>query len=318
MGSAGRKTTTAFGFCAPSGQVPGASGDPPAGPTGFRHVLAVPWFYRLGFFVGRRVPVPLLYRAADVIGVASHLVCREQVAALRGNLGRLLPDASRADRARLARTIFRNYARYLVDYGRFRWTPEGGFDAVIPRFEGEDHLQAAFAMGRGVILVTGHIGNWELGGALFGHRGVRVNVVTLPDGSGQIDAIRGMYRREYSIDTIVLDGSPFATLELMAALKRGEMVAMLVDRWGKTDGVPSAFLGGTQYFPRGPFALSRATGAPILPAFVVRDGEAYRGIADHPFVVDRDEFGPYAGRLSAVLEGVIRRYPEQWYNFVAL
>jgi KDO2-lipid IV(A) lauroyltransferase len=296
----------------------GASHDPLAEPTGFRHVLAVPWFYRLGFFAARRVPAPILYRAADLIGAASHLACRTQVAALRANLARLLPHSSGADRSRLARTIFRNYARYLVDYGRFRWAPEGGFDAVIPRFEGEGNLQAAFALGRGVILVTGHIGNWELGGALFGHRGVKVNVVTLPDGSRQIDAIRGMYRHEYAIDTIVLDGSPFASLELMAALKRGEMVAMLVDRWGKADGVPSAFLGGTLYLPRGPFALSRAVGAPILPAFVVRDGAAYRGIAEPPFVVEQDDFGPDAARLSGVLERVIRRYPEQWYNFVAL
>jgi KDO2-lipid IV(A) lauroyltransferase len=205
-----------------------------------------------------------------------------------------------------------------VDYGRFRWTPPGGFDSVIRSFEGGEHLQAAFALGRGVILVTGHVGNWELGGAFFGHRGVKVNVVTLPDGSRQIDAIRRMYRGEYSIDTIILDGSPFASLELMAALKRGEMVAMLVDRWGKADGVPSVFLGGTQYLPRGPFALSRATGAPILPAFVVRDGATYRSIAEEPFVVAHDEFGPYAARLSGVLERVIRRYPEQWYNFVAL
>jgi len=281
-------------------------------------VLAVPWFYRLGFFAGRQVPVPILYRVADLIGAASYLVCRPQAAALRANLARLLPQESAVDRARLARKIFRNYARYLVDYGRFRWVPQGGFDTVIPSFEGEENLQAAFTPGRGVILVTGHIGNWELGGALFGHRGVKVNVVTVPDGSPQIDAIRGMYRREYSIDTIVLDGSPFASLELMAALKRGELVAMLVDRWGKADGVPSAFLGGIQYLPRGPFALSRATGAPILPAFVVRDGAAYRSIAEQPFVVERDEFGPYAARLSAALERVIRRYPEQWYNFASL
>jgi KDO2-lipid IV(A) lauroyltransferase len=296
----------------------GGPGDTSARPQDFRHVLAVPWFYRLGFFAGRRVPAPILYRLADLIGAASHAACRRQAAAVRGNLARLLPHATTADRACLARRIFRNYARYLVDYGRFRWAPQGGFDAVIPRIDGEEHLRAAFAPGRGVILVTGHIGNWELGGVLFGHQGVKVNVVTLPDGIRQIDAIREIYRREYSIDTIVLDGSPFASLELMAALKRGEMVAMLVDRWGKADGVPAAFLGGTQYLPRGPFALSRATGAPILPAFVVRDGAVYRGIFDEPFVVERDEFGPYAARLSEVLERVIGRYPEQWYNFVSL
>ena len=169
-----------------------------------------------------------------------------------------------------------------------------------------------------MILVTGHVGNWELGGVFFGHRGVKVHVVTLPDGSRQIDAIRQMYRGQHAVETIVLDGSPFAPLEMMAALKRREMVAMLVDRWGKADGVASAFLGGTQYLPRGPFALSLATGAPILPAFVVRDGGTYRGIVEPPFVVTEDDFAPYAARISRALERVIRRCPDQWYNFEAL
>jgi len=204
------------------------------------------------------------------------------------------------------------------DYGRFRWAPAGGFEAVITGLEGEPNLREAFAMERGVILVTGHVGNWELGGAFFGHQGVRVNVVTLPDGSRQIDAIRRRYRGQYAVNTIVLDGSPFAPLEMMAALKRGEVVAMLVDRWGKADGVPAAFLGGKLDLPRGPFALSRATGAPILPAFVVRNGGTYRGIVEPPMVVERDDFAPYAARVSQALERVIRRYPEQWYNFAAL
>jgi KDO2-lipid IV(A) lauroyltransferase len=289
-----------------------------ASSVGFRHVLAVPWFYRLGFFAGSRVPVPVLYRIAELIAMATYVICRPQAATLRANLRRLFPQAPQGEHCRLARRIFRNYARYLVDYGRFRSMPRDGFEAVIQGLEGGSNLEQAFALGRGVILVTGHIGNWELGGAFFGHRGVRVHVVTLPDGSRQIDAIRQMYRDEYSVNTVVLDGSPFTSVELMAALKRGEMVAMLVDRWGKTDGVPAPFLGVTLYLPRGPFALSLATGAPILPAFVVRDGASYRGIVEHPFVVDRDDFRPYAAELSRVLERVIRCYPEQWYNFVPL
>lgn len=292
--------------------------DTPAPQRAFRHLLAAPWFYRLGFEAGRRVPLPVLYGIADVLAMATYLTCRVQARTLRANLTRLFPDAPDSVRARLARRIFRNYARYLVDYGRFRWMPREELEAAIAGLDGGQHLQEAFRMDRGVILVTGHVGNWELGGVFFGHRGVKVHVVTLPDGSRQIDAIREIYRGEHAVNTIVLDGSPFAPLEMMAALKRREMVAMLVDRWGKADGVPTAFLGGTQYLPRGPFALSLATGAPILPAFVVRDGGAYRGVVEPPFVVTQGDFAPYAARVSRALEGIIRRCPDQWYNFAAL
>jgi KDO2-lipid IV(A) lauroyltransferase len=281
-------------------------------------VLAVPSFYRLGFAAAQWIPAPFLYGVADLLGMATHLTCGAPVKTVRANLARAFPHAAQREIGRLTRRIFRNYARYLVDYGRFRWLPREGFEAVIAAMEGGENLREALEIGRGVILVTGHIGNWELGGLFFGHQGLKVNVVTLPDGSSQIDAIRRRYRGNYSINTIILDGSPFASLEMMAALRRGEMVATLVDRWGKVDGVASAFLGGMHYLPRGPFVLSRATGAPILPAFVVRDGASYRGILEPPFVVLQDDLGPYATRISQVLERVIRRYPDQWYNFVPL
>ncbi|HSB71507.1 MAG TPA: hypothetical protein VLT62_19440 [Candidatus Methylomirabilis sp.] len=286
--------------------------------TSFRHLLAVPWFYRLGFAAARWVPKTVLYGVADVLGMATHLCCRGPVRIVRANLARVFPEASDREISRLAARIFRNYARYLVDYGRFRWVPAEGFDSVLPVVEGKENLDAAFGAGRGVILITGHIGNWELGGVVFGHRGIKVNVVTLPDGIRQIDAIRQGYRGQYSIHTIVLDGSPFASLEMMTALRRGEVVAMLVDRWGKADGVTSTFFGGVHHLPRGPFVLSRVTRAPILPAFVVREGTSYRGIVEPPIVVLQDDLGPYATRVSEVLEGLIRRYPDQWYNFVPL
>jgi lauroyl/myristoyl acyltransferase len=284
----------------------------------FRHLLSAPWFYRLGFAAAQWIPASVLYGVADFLGMATYLTCGAPVRGVRANLARVFPHASDREISRLIRRIFRNFARYLVDYGRFRWMPREGFEALFPALEGGENLQEALDAGRGVILVTGHIGNWELGGVLFGHQGMKVNVVTLPDGSHQIDAIREMYRGQHSIKTIVLDGSPFATLEMRAALKRGEMVAMLVDRWGKADGVAAAFFGGVHYLPRGPFVLSRATGAPVLPAFVVRDGPSYRGIVEPPFVVDQDDLGPYAIRISQALERLIRRYPDQWYNFVAL
>jgi KDO2-lipid IV(A) lauroyltransferase len=284
----------------------------------FRHLLAVPGFYRLGFAAGKRIPPAILYRVADVIAAASHLTCRRQVAGVRGNLARLLPDAPARERKRLSWRIYRNYARYLVDYGRFRFAEAEGLESALAGLDGGEHLHRAFEMGRGVILVTGHVGNWELGGTFFGHRGVTVNVVTLPDGSREIDALRGRYREDYAVRTIVLDGSPFAPLEMMAALKRREVVAMLVDRWEGPDAVPAPFLGGVQRLPRGPFALSRATGAPVLPGFVVKDGRDYRGVVEPPFVVEQDDLTGYAARVSRALERILRRYPDQWYNFEPL
>jgi len=98
----------------------------------------------------------------------------------------------------------------------------------------------------------------------FGRHGFKINVVTIPEGSERIDSIRGAYRTRQDIRTIVVDGSPFSSLEIVAALRRGEIVAMLVDRWEGTGGVTAKFFGEDRRFPRGPFVLSRATGAPNI------------------------------------------------------
>ncbi len=283
----------------------------------FRHLLDAPWFYRLGFAAGRHVPRSLLYRIADQVGDASRLGYPDRDAAVRGNLRRVFPDAAPAEIARLARGVFRNFTRALVDYGRFpSMTPEA-IQAEIGVFEGREHMDAALSSGKGIVLVTGHIGNWELGSFHFGQNGVKTNVVTVREGRPEIDGIRESHRDGHNVRTIVMDGSPFVILEMMAALKRREVVALLVDRWGEAGGVQAGFFGGMHPFPRGPFALSRATGSLILTSFVVREGTGYKVIVEPPFVASGDET-EHARTVAEALERVIRRYPDQWYNFTPI
>jgi KDO2-lipid IV(A) lauroyltransferase len=279
-----------------------------------RHILDAPWFYRLGFAAGRRVPKGLLYRVADAVGELSRLGYPARDAAVRGNLRRVLPAATDGEIARLSRAVFRNFTRSLVDYGRFRSMTPAAIHAEIGRFEGKEHLEAALSAGKGIVLVTGHIGNWELGSFHFGLNGVKTNVVSAREGRPEIDSLRESHRVDHGVRTILMDESPFAVIEMMAALKRCEVVALLVDRWGAEGGVPATFLGREHRFPPGPFALSRATGAIVLPAFVVREGGGYQVIVEPPFVAEGDP-APHAGRVAEALERVIRRYPDQWYNF---
>ena len=138
--------------------------DTPDRPKPFRHVLAAPWFYRLGFAAARAVPVPVLYGIADGLGVATYLTSGRLVAAVRANLTRAFPQASERERSRLTRRILRNYVRYLVDYGRFRWTRREGFEALIPALEGGDHLQASVCRRAGRDPGYGACGQLGIGG----------------------------------------------------------------------------------------------------------------------------------------------------------
>jgi KDO2-lipid IV(A) lauroyltransferase len=283
----------------------------------YRHGLARPSSYKIGYSLGKWLPRGALFVLADLLADATHWTNAEPARNLQANLRSAFPRWSEREVEELSKRIFRNFARNLVDYGRFHTITDEALDRLLPSVQHLHFLEESFAKGRGVILVTGHIGNWELGALFFGRHGFKINVVTIPEGSERIDSIRGAYRTRQNIRTIVVDGSPFSSLEIVAALRRGEIVAMLVDRWEGTDGIPAKFFGEDRRFPRGPFVLSRATGAPIVPAFIVRDGNIYRGVVDPPFFMDGQDDESGARRVSGSLEQMIRKYPDQWYNFTA-
>ncbi len=281
----------------------------------FRHVLSSPWFYRLGFSMANRIPRTILYSLADFVGDASRICYKARDRNVRENLRSAFPESPPREIEGLAKRIFRNYARSLVDFGRYRGMSPGKLEGEISGVEGGEHIDTALRAGRGILLVTGHIGNWELGGLYFVSKGLTLNVVGLPDIAPEINDIRETYRKRYDIRTILLDGTPFAALEMMAALRRGEVVAMLVDRWENGNGVQVDIFGKPRLLPRGPFVLSRATGAMILPGFVVRSGRSYIGIYEKPFMAEGRDDAPYARIVARSLEQIITRYPDQWYNF---
>jgi len=284
----------------------------------YRHLLDNPWFYHLGFAAGRAVPKSVLYRVADFVGDASRKGNPEKDRVVQDNLRRVFPDATAGELAALSRRVFRNFARYFVDFGRFRSMSQKAILSEIRTFEGEENMKAALETGSGIIVVSGHIGNWELGSFFFERNNGRINVVSVSEGRPVIDRIREDYRKRHSVHTIYTDQSPFAAIEMIGALRRKEIVAMLVDRWGPEGAIRTGFFKGGCYIPKGPLALSRVSGAVVLPCFVVRDGEGYKAIVEEPFVVEEGDDAPCARRLAAALERVILRYLEQWYNFVPL
>ena len=107
-------------------------------------------------------------------------------------------------------------------------------------------------MGKGLILLTAHLGNWELGGIFFGSYGIKTNVITIKDQDIQIDNIRRWYRERYKVSTITIGTSPFSTMEIMKALNNKEIVAMLIDRYNDgLDSITTDFLINQRRFPGG-------------------------------------------------------------------
>lgn len=282
-----------------------------------QHFLNTPIVYKLGTKFISYIPTAISYAFARTMADISFLFYKSAVEKFIKKLRPVFPDASDRELAGKTRKIFRNYAEYLVDYGRFSNLDNDTLLQKIVHFDGEENLTTALNMQKGIILLTAHLGNWELGGIFFGAYGLKVNVVTLPDEDTEIDSNRNRYRKNYGIKTITIGDTPFSTINLVNALGKDELVAMLIDRYSNDkDSITIDFFNRPEQFPKGPFVISRITGAPIIVAFVVKENGVYKGIIEKPFLIEnRDDETASAEKVVRIFERYIVQYSEQWYDF---
>lgn len=218
--------------------------------------------------------------------------------------------------------VFKHFFRFgqaLIDRTAILAGQEKKFSFT---FDGEHHLRDAVKEGRGVLLLTAHIGNWEAAGQLLSRLEVPVNVTGFDK---ETDEVRELLTRstKANFKLIPLTGGPTDAIPLVAAMRRGEVVAMLGDR---AYGSPSAripFLGGEAPFPIGAYVLAAIAGAPLVQVFSLREAGGHYHFFGfpplRPVMPTHDQRDAYlrdcALQFAANLESVLRRDPFQWYNF---
>jgi Kdo2-lipid IVA lauroyltransferase/acyltransferase len=296
-----------------------------------RHLPSLNRFFYLFLF---QFCSTLLPRAVQkffsvTVGDLFYLVLKKQRAHIRANIEGMAQGCWPSKRIdALTRKTFQNYGQYLLDYMvMHRLKPSNASDWVAGEVGGH-HMIEALQGGRGVICVTPHLGNWEMGGLLFSFKGGILNVLTLDERDGATKSFRERMRSRRGIKNIYLDttGNPsLSILDAVKALQRNEIVAMLGDRAESQKTMFFDFFGKKTRFPIGPGVLAMATGAPVLPVFVVMEKDRkYRGFIEGPIYFE----SPWRdGRDRAIQEGMeklvkmfeyyISRYPDQWYNFYA-
>jgi KDO2-lipid IV(A) lauroyltransferase len=248
---------------------------------------------------------------------------RERQAAAR-NLARVLGVRG----WRLRRAVWRQFyafSRFMVSHCDLgdpdpvalrRWLDDdaGGRSRMLGTLEG----------GRGLIALTAHLGNWEVGMRLLGLAGAPVHVVMRADRESAAERWLMRRRTGPNLRVVRLDDGPAATLALRAALQRNEIVAMQGDRTIGGRSLTVNLFGAPFGLPSGPFAIASVCEAPLLPVFVVQDGW-WRWHAEvgepirFPRTTDRDaDLRAGAKQYAAALEQAVRRHPDQWFNFYDL
>jgi KDO2-lipid IV(A) lauroyltransferase len=215
----------------------------------------------------------------------------------------------------LARENFLNFAKYLVDFFKFLRVDRKRIDQIVCFGNVPAVLDALLAQGKGIICVTAHLGNLELGAAALAALGYRVNSVALWVPDKKLNNLYQHYRESRGIHPI-----PFghAARECIAALRRNEIVAVAGDRDFTGSNLTVEFFGRPARLPDGPAKLALSTGAPLLPIFMIRlPNDTFGYIVEEPIWTDksRHSVDDVMHQITMALERVIRQHSEQWFLF---
>jgi len=197
--------------------------------------------------------------------------------------------------------------------------------SLIGRWSSEQALVDALAAGNGAILISVHLGCWELGGLGLADKGYPMNILTYREPDEKVNQARERLRRERGINFIYVDreeSSPFAIVEAVSVLNRNEVLALLGDRDGSSQTAPFRFFGRSMPIPVGAAYLALASGAPVIPVFVPLERGRYAAVMEEPVYFRAAQRGDRervvregVERILRVFERYLRSYPDQWYNF---
>ena len=256
-------------------------------------------------------PVPVALALGRAFGAGAHALLASPRRFAVAHLGLAFPDLDVAARRRLVRGTFRHAGQSFAELAVF---PKIARRPGYIRLEGTA-LDEALAQGRGAIVVTGHVGNWELLAAWAADVGYPLTVVVRRVNDLRFHSLIVGFRAAAGIEILVRDEPRFVGA-VSEALQRNRAVAMLIDQDTRGAGVFVPFFGRLAHTPAGAAVLARRARVPGGTAFIERrpDGGHVVRIAAVPTDVRRGRDGvrELTARLTAAIETQIRRNPAEW------
>jgi KDO2-lipid IV(A) lauroyltransferase len=231
------------------------------------------------------------------------------------NLKIALPELSEAERLRIGRESWVQQAWNAIDALR---CPSWSDPELLGRFEvaGLEHLRAAAARGRGVLLLMPHLGSIELAWAALPLLGPPVTVLTRPFSNRLIQREHAVRRAARGAEILPHRG---AALRVLRALQEGRSVVLVNDQYARRSrGILAPFFGVRCSTSPGAALLALRSGAPVLPFHLVRLArDRHRAVFQPPLELEtggghRKDVELATAQMNRALEVVIRQHPEQW------
>ncbi len=281
----------------------------------FRHRLEYGLF-RLFAGAARLLPRRMAESLGGAVGWLAGTLFRIRRADVDRHLEIAFPDRPARWRGRVARECYRHLGREGVAMLRL-----SGLDPARvrerTRIEGLEALERALDAGRGAVLVTGHLGNWELGGAALAARGIPLDAVALRQGNPLFDRDLVAAREALGLRVVHKRKAPRAVLR---SLRDGRAVALVGDQNPLSGGIEVRFFGRPANTARGAATLALRTGAPLFLGVALREeggGSRYE-VRFERIPVERsgrleDDVRRLVQAYTARLEEAVRRAPEQYF-----
>ena len=274
--------------------------------------------YLIGFFLARILPLSMCYGLSSLVARIFFIFAKETKKNLKKNLN-IIFDGKVEDKElnKRAVLVFEHFAKYLADFFKFYKFEESELSKKT-NTEGLEYLDEGLRGGKGVILLTLHLGNWELGGAIVGSLGYPISAIVLEHASKYVN---DFFIRQRALNNTISIPIGARLKECFKALKRNEIVAIVGDKDYTDNGICVDFFGKKAILPKGPAVIALRTGAPIVFCAIIRkQNNAYTMKFEKPIKFkksgdhDEDERGLMSEYLR-IFERYINAYPDQWYAF---
>lgn len=262
------------------------------------------------------LPEAVALRLGEGLGRGAGHLLRRRRAVVDANLARAFPEKSPEWRRRVADESWGHLGREAVSMLRLARLDA---DELVARTEmmGLDALQAALAEGRGAVIVTGHLGSWELGGAAVSARGIPLVAVAKPMANRRFDADLVATRARLGMEVVDTGTAPKRVLR---ALAQGRPVALVADQNAHANPVFVPFFGTLAATHRGPALFALRAGAPVFVGVCLRlpgDEPRYRVTLEAIAFERTGELDADVERLTAAhtarLEEAVRHAPGQYF-----
>ncbi|MFH1679187.1 MAG: lysophospholipid acyltransferase family protein [Candidatus Eisenbacteria bacterium] len=283
----------------------------------------VRWRHRIEDWGLRLLALPLgplgwrgTQRLGAFFGTAGFHLARVRVGVTRANLARAFGGRLSGDEIEgLARATYRQWGMTFLEIARFGAMNSEEVRRLV-RIDGSEFLDAVRAEGKGALLLTGHIGNFDLFGAAVAARGYPLSVLVQRQTNPLVEE-RLRASRERMGERVIARGA--GVREILRALRRNEFVAIVGDQDAGGAGIFVDFLGTPASTPRGPAQIAYRSGAPIVFGTIERGKDGRHGARfESPLRANREapeeeEVLRLTVAVARLLESAVRRRPDHYF-----